>query len=310
MATNNSYFDALEVLSAEDILASSELLQAAAEEQLAGTQAYDLLFTPHNVNNLTVGYNLDAAPGLDEAVQRVPEFNEIPVGDPHAGERKYADLAKMAIGLRVSYEQRNFGTGADIQRELIGRIAEIRRANSDAAVAALEAASIEELPAAATWNTEGAAAVDDLFAADDLLAGATDANGNLFNYSAGYVWANRKTLNALKRNKQTTDLYTGDMAHANPLFAGIEQQPLIAEQFQLVADQALPDGVAYVFAASEYGSIGTRFQTGDPIFTDWYEEHGQSGYGGSTMSWRSDWVHWRDLAVRAPKGAVKITGAI
>lgn len=310
MATNNSYFDALEVLPVEDILTSSELLEAAAEELLQGTQAYDLLFTPHNVKHLTIGYNVDVAPGLDEAVQTVPEFGEIPVGDPDAGLRKYADLTKKAVGIRISKEQKDFGSGADIQRELIGRMAEVRRGNSNDALAALEAAGIEELPVAAKWNTKDALAMDDLWAADDLLAGAKDERGNLFNYSAGYVWANRKTLNALKRNKQTASLYIGDMAHANPLFAGIEQQPLIAEQFKLVADQALPDGVAYVFADSEYGSVGTRFQTGEPIFTEFYEEHGQSGHGGSTMSWRSDYAHWRALAVRAPKAAVKLTGAI
>ena len=310
MATNNSYFDALEVLPVEDILTSSELLEAAASELLVGTQAYDLLFNAHNVDHLTIGYNTDVAPGLDEAVQTVPEFGEIPVGDPDAGERKYADLTKKAIGLRISKEQRDFGTGADIQRELVGRVAEIRRGNSADAMAALEAAGIEELPVAAKWNTTDAQAVDDLWAADDLLSGAKDTRGNLFNYSAGYVWANRKTLNALKRNKQTSSFYIGDMAHANPLFAGISEQPLVAEQFKLVADQALPDGVAYVFADSEYGTVGTRFQTGDPIFTPFYEEHGQSGHGGSTMSWRSDYAHWRALAVRAPKAAVKLTGAI
>lgn len=310
MSVNNSYYDAIADLSVDDILSSSELLQAAAEEKLAGTQAYEVLFPSHNVNQLVVGYREDVAPGLDEEVQKVPEYGEIPVGDPELGLKKYADLEKFAIGLRVSYEQRNFGTGADIQRELNGRLAEIRRSNSEAAIAALNDAEIEEFPVLTKWNTPGALAGDDLFAADDLLAGARDTRGNLFNYSAGYVWANRKTLNALKRNKQVIDMYTGDMAHANPLFTPIENQPLIAEQFALMPDQALKDGEAYVFAASEYTSVGTRFQTGEPIFTDWYEESGQSGYGGKTMAWRSDWAHWRDLVVRAPKSIVKITGAI
>lgn len=310
MAEHNSYFDALETLTVEEILESSELLEAAAEELLEGTQAYDLLFNPVNVKQLTIGYNLDVAPGLDEAVQKVPEFGEIPVGDPNRGERKFADLTKHAVGIRVSYEQKSFGSGADIQRELIGRLAEVRRNNSNEAVGALADSGIEELPVSQKWNEKDAPAMDDLFAADDLLAGATDDRGNLFNYSASYVWANRRTINALKRNRQVTDLYIGDMASSNPLFKGIEQQPLIAEQFRLVADQALPDGVAYVFAGEEYGKVGSRFQTGEPIFTDWYQEEGESGYGGRTMAYRSDYAHWRALAVRAPKAIVKITGAI
>ena len=46
MSVNNSYFDAIADLSVEDVLSSSELILAASQELLAGTQAYDLLFNP------------------------------------------------------------------------------------------------------------------------------------------------------------------------------------------------------------------------------------------------------------------------
>ncbi|WP_018024091.1 hypothetical protein [Corynebacterium ulceribovis] len=312
MSVENSVFDSLADLTVSDILTSSELLEAAAAEQLIGTQAYDLLFSPEDVDSMAVAYNLDVAPALDEAVQQVAEFGEIPVGDPSRGPRKTAELSKLALGLRVSWEQRNIGaaSGTVIQRELVSRLAEIRRRNSADAVAALEAAGIEELTVDAKWTDEAAKAADDLFAADDLLASAVDANGNKFNYSAGFVWGNRRTLNGLKRNDQVVKMYTGDMASKNPLFADVANQPLIAEQFQLVADQALPDGVVYVFAGEEYGKVGTRFQIGGPRFTDWYSERGQSELGGATMAFRSDYVHFRHLAVRAPKAIVKLVGAI
>ena len=77
-----------------------------------------------------------------------------------------------------------------------------------------------------------------------------------------------------------------------------------------MADQSLDDGVAYVFAGEEYGKIGSRFQLGEPKTSDWYSEGGDSTLGGSTMSKRTDWVHWRGLGVRAPKAVVKITGAL
>lgn len=310
MTVGNSYFDDLADLSVDEIMAESDLLEAVAEEKLPGTQAYDLLFTPQQHDSLVVGYELDYAPGLDEKVQKVAEFGEIPVGDPEKAEKKYADLDKFAVGLRVSHEQRTYGSGAVIQRELLGRLAEIRRANSLAAVTALEDANIETFAAPAKWNTADALAMDDIYAADDLLAGAKDVRGNLFNYSGRYIWGNRRSLNALKRNKQVAEHYVGDMAHANPLFADIANQPLIGEQFELIMDQALEDGVVFVFADNTAGSVGTLFQTGEPVFTDWYAERGDSELGGSTMSWRSDWVHFRHLAVRAPKSIVKITGVI
>ena len=310
MSTSNSYFDDLADLSVKDILTSSELIEAAIAELMEGEQFYDLLFDPFNVGELTVGYNLDTAAGLEEEVQKVAEFAEIPVGDPLRGERRYTDLTPVGIGLRVSYQQRNFGTGSAIQRELVGRAAEIRRRNGREAIAALAGANVEELPVAAKWNTADAKAMDDLYAADDLLAGAVDDNGKRFGYSGKYALGNRRTINALKRNKQVTDMYTGDMAHADPRFTPLGQQPLIGEQFNLIVDEGMEDGETYVISDTLTGGLGTRFQTGDPLFSDWYEEGGQSGIGGPRLSWRSDHVHFRSLVVRAPKAAVKITGAI
>lgn len=312
MSVTNSYFDDLKDLSVEDILTSSELLEGAISELLEGEQSYNLIFDPFNVDQLTVGYNLDSAPGLDEEVQTVAEFAEIPVGDPARGERRFVDLLPSGIGVRVSYGQRNYTSGSAVQRELLGRAAEIRRKNGKDALAAIAAVGdqVEELPVAAKWNTADAKAMDDLYAADDLLAGAVDENGRRFGYAGKYVWGNRRTINALKRNKQVTGMYIGDMAHADPRFTPIGQQPLIGEQFYLVVDEGMADGEAYVISETLTGGIGTRFQTGEPMFSDWYEEGGQSGLGGPRLTWRSDYVHFRALAVRAPKAIVKLTGAI
>ena len=72
----------------------------------------------------------------------------------------------------------------------------------------------------------------------------------------------------------------------------------------------MEDGVAYVMSETPTGGLGTRFEAEPPRFSDWYEEGGQSGMGGPRLTWRSDYVHFRSLVVRAPKALVKITGAI
>lgn len=311
MTVENSYYDSLADLSVDDIMSSTELLDAAIAEISEGKQAYDLLFDPFNTNGkLTVSYYLDSAPSLDEKVQAVAEFGEIPVGDPVRGKKRHLDLDTVGVGIRVSLQQRKFGSGADIQRELAGRESEINRANGRAALAAIQAEDIEELPVAVKWNTGDAKAMDDLYAADDLLAGATDDNGKLFNYSGRYVWGNRRTLNALKRNKQVTDMYTGDMAHADPRFTALADQPVIAEQFLLVVDPGMADGEVYIISETNHGGIGSRFEAAAPMFSDWYEEGGASGLGGPRLSWRSDYVDFRGFGIRAPKAIVKLTGAI
>lgn len=303
----NSAFDAVGILPVVDILDNPELLEEAVTELLEGEQAYKLLFEKHDVNARAIAYHQDTAPGLDRQVQVVPEFGEIPVADPNAGEEKFAKLEKDAIGIRVSYEQRSDNDSKAVQRELKARAREIARGNANRAVNALNKADITEFPVTAPWDTEGAEALTDLYLANELIVGAKDNDGNAFDYEGNVLWVSKKTASVLKRNEEVRAAYVGDMASENPLFKSISEQPLLAGQFQIATDNSIPDGEGYLFAE---GRVGSEFQIEDPIFTPFYEEGGQSGYGGPTMSWRSDYVHERALAVRAPKSIVKMTGLL
>lgn len=305
--SNNSAFDAIGILPVVDVLENQELLDEAVTERLEGEQAYKLLFDTHEVNARAVAYQLDAAPGLDAEVKVVPEFGEIPVADPLSGEEKFAKLAKDAVGIRVSYEQRSDNDSKAVQREVAGRSREIARGNARRALAALDAAEITEFPVTASWDTADAKALTDLHLANELIVGAQDKDGNAFDYEATVLWVSKRTASVLKRNEEVSGSYIGDMASENPLFKSIADQPLLAGQFQIAADNSIPDGVGYLF---DEGRVGSEFQIEDPIFTPFYEEGGQSGYGGPTMSWRSDYVHERALAVRAPKAIVKLTGLL
>lgn len=304
---NNSAFEAIGLLPVVDVIENPELLQAAVEERLEGEQAYKLLFDTYPVDARSVAFQLDSAPGLDRQVKEVPQFGEIPVGDPLEGEDKFAKLAKDAIGIRVSYEQRKDNDSKAVQREVAARTREISRGNARRALEALEAAEITEFPVTAAWDTENAEALTDLHLANELIVGAKDNHGNPFDYEGTTIWASKKTISVFKRNPEVLGSYVGDMAAENPLFKAIGDNPLVAGQFQLAPDNSIPDGVAYLFADER---VGSEFQIEDPIVTPFYEEGGQSGYGGPNMTWRSDYVHERALAVRAPKAIVKLTGLL
>lgn len=302
---HNSAYDALSVLSVDEIIQAPELFEAAIEELIEGEQPYKLLFNTFNTTESVVKYREEMAPELDDGLQIVPEFSEIPVTDPLAElEDQFASIEAHAVGIRVSQQQRQSSRSNEVQREVLARARTIRKGNGAAALSAIEAAGIQEYRVGTPWDSEGADIREDIGLVTDLIMGATDKNGNQFGYEPDVIWANPVTINQAKRNDSVRKDFIGDMAAENPIFKKVGQNPLIGGYLQVVPDPAIPRGEAYIAVE---GAVGFEAQNGAPTTTPFYEEGGQSGLGGPTMSWRSDYVHFRGLFVPATKSIVKLT---
>ncbi|MDK6302902.1 hypothetical protein QP140_10080, partial [Corynebacterium sp. UMB9976] len=74
----------------------------------------------------------------------------------------------------------------------------------------------------------------DFLDASEVVLGAEDGDGHYFGYTPDVLLIHPMTLNLLKRNPEVQKLYIGDMAHANPLFNGISDEPLIFGNVQIV----------------------------------------------------------------------------
>jgi len=302
----NSAFDALSELPVAEILEAPELFEAAVEELIDGEQAYKTLFRPYNTDQTVVKYTEDTAPELDDEVQIVPEFGEIPVSDPLGStEEKYKSIDKYAVGIRISDEQKRRNLRNEVQKELLARARTIRIGNGKAALAALAEANIEEYAVALAWDNPDADVREDFGLVTDLILGATDANGRMFGYQPNIFWANPVTINRAMRNKTIKSDFVGDMASENPIFKKISQNPLLGGYLQVVPDLTLPVGEAYIGVEQ---AVGFEAQNGAPELTPFYEEGGNSGIGGPAMSWRSDYVHFRGMFVPSNKAIVKLTG--
>lgn len=302
---HNSAYDALSILSVDEIIEAPELFEAAIQELIEGAQAYKLLFKTFNTDSSVVKWRDEIAPELDDGLQIIPEFSEIPVTDPHDGrEEKFTAIEPHAVGIRVSQQQRQANRANEVQREVLGRARTILKGNGAAAIKALQDAEIQEYRVETPWDVRDADIREDIGMVTDLIAGATDKNGNQFGYEANILWANPVTINRAKRNESVGRDFIGDMAAENPLFKKIGQNPLIGGYLQVVPDHSIPVGEAYIGVE---GSVGFEAQNGAPTTTPFYEEGGQSGLGGPTMSWRSDYVHFRGLYVPANKAVVKLT---
>lgn len=306
MATINSAFDQLNGLSVDEMLANPSFLPEIFKESFNGEEALRLFFRDVNSNSNVIAYREATATYLEDEVENIAEYGEIPVSDPTAGEWLTKPIEKSGIGLRVSWEQRNDNDADAVLRELNARQNTLLRKDARDALSALNAAPIQELQVTTAWNNGGNAS-SDLLDAQELVLGAEDAEGHYYEYVPNVLWANPMTLTVIKRDPEMLKLYIGDMASQNPLFKAIADQPLLFGQIQLVSDFSVPKGT--LFLGSE-GVTGARVQREERQITDFYAERGESSLGGANMSYRSDAVHRRNFIIDNPKSVVKITGAV
>lgn len=307
MATTiNSAFDAIGGLSVDEMLANPSFLPEVFLNSMNGEEAQRLFFRDVTVNSNVIAYREAAPSYLEDEVENVAEYGEIPVSDPTAGDWQTTPVEKVGIGIRVSWEQRNDNDVDAVQREMTARMNTVLRKEARDAIAALDAAPVQSLAVTTAWNNGGSAA-NDLLDAQELILGATDAEGHYYEYQPNVLWVNPTTLSVIKRDADMQKLYVGDMASENPLFKGVGFQPILFDQVQVVADFSVPKGTLYLGVE---GTSGFRGQREERQMTDFYAERGDSKLGGSTMSYRSDVVHRRAFAVDAPKSVVKITGAV
>lgn len=305
MTTINSAFDRMSGLTVDEMLANPTILPEIFRESFEGEEAHRLFFRTIPSASNVVGYYEAQANFLEDDVQNVAEFGEIPVSDPSGGELQTLKLAKNGIGIRVSWEQRNDNDVDAVQREMVSRQNTLRRKDGRDALAALSAAEVQTFAAATAWNQEGSNPASDMLDSIELIQGAEDTNGNYFEYEPDVLWINPMTLTALKRNAEVQKLYIGDMAHENPLFTGISAEPLLFGNLQVVKDFTIPKGEAFLGVE---GISGFMAQREDRQVTDFYPERGDSQLGGANMSFRSDAVHRRGFGVDNPKSVVKLTG--
>lgn len=303
----NSAFDHLNGLTVDEALSNPTFIPELMLEELNGEEIQRVFFRDVNTNSNVVAFR-EAEPNyLDEDVQGVSEFGEIPIGDPLGGELKTAALQKLGVGIRVSWEQRNDNDMDAVRRELEARKNTIIRSQAREAIKAFNSASLQELRVTTAWDTPDSKPASDFLDASELILGAETEDGRYYGFTPDVLLINPMTLNLLKRNSEVQKLYIGDMAHANPLFNGISDEPLIFGNVQVVKSHFVPKDTAYLGVEQTAGFMAQREA---PMVTDFYAERGESNLGGANMSYRSDYVHRRAFAVDAPKSVVKLTNLV
>ena len=154
MTTINSAFDRLSGLTVDEMLANPTILPEIFRESFEGEEAHRLFFRTIPSASNVVGYYDAQANFLEDDVQNVAEFGEIPVSDPAGGELQTLKLEKNGIGIRVSWEQRNDNDVDAVRREMVARQNTLRRKDGRDALAALSAAKVQTFAATTAWNKD------------------------------------------------------------------------------------------------------------------------------------------------------------
>ncbi|MBM4577751.1 hypothetical protein GS452_08635 [Rhodococcus hoagii] len=124
-----------------------------------------------------------------------------------------------------------------------------------------------------------------------------------FGYSPNAILAHPRAITTLIRNDKIQSKYIGDLASENPLYKGTMTQTICGLTGSAVAVDGPDEGHVL-----ETGVAGFYSDTYPLQMTPVYEEGGNSGAGGPTMSWRSDAFRKRILGVDNPGAVFTITG--
>lgn len=305
MSTLGSIYDG-NTLTVSDIKNDPLFLQTRITEELDGKFLEELAFRNGGTNNSgVVAFRETASSYLTPGSNEVAEFAEIPTSALGLGDLHAAFARKRALGVRISYEMLHENKVDLLSQQVTALNKTMVRDSANACAAALDAAAMGNAKAAtAAWAGSGSDIIKDVFDAIETVQGATvDGNDNEYlGYEPNTLLLHPVALSKLLRDEKIQRAYIGDMAHENPIYKGLKNYQLFG--LNVATSRYIDRTKAYVLEA---GTVGFYSDTIPLTVTETYSESGNSSLGGSTMSWRTDAVIKRALAVDNPKAVAVIT---
>ena len=302
-------------LTVSEMIADPTFIPQRVVDGLQNQFLEDLFFRQAEDNKGVVAFREAAGLYLADDAEEIAEFGEIPVSAPELGPLRAAYGIKTGEAIRVSYEMINENKVDQVNRHIEALQKTVIRTGVRAVMGVFDVANIPTLQASAPWTAGDP--VKDVFDAIEMVQGATadEDVDRQFDYEPNTILLHPTSLTKLVRNEQVQKYYIGAAALDNPIFKLADGNPLFGglrdiEVFGLLrvaTSRLIPQGTAYVF---EVQGAGFKSDTMPLTATPLYSEGGDSPLGGPTMSWRSDLVRKRAIAVDNPKAVVKLTGIV
>ncbi|MGW5377446.1 phage major capsid protein [Nocardia sp. NPDC003999] len=244
---------------------------------------------------------------LDDDVQDVAEFGEIPVSSGQLGLPRVAFATKRALGVRVSKEMIDENRIDQVNKQMVGLKNTFVRANDRAARALLGSAAVPTLAVSDPWDDPAGKPRTDLARAIEQIATAAPAEATAdeaYGFEPDTIVINHGLLATLMDNEQILKVYNGNVAGESIAYTGALPAEIMG--LRVIKSRTVPIDRVLVL---ERGTIGFYSDTRPLQFTPLYPEGGGPN-GGPRETWRSDASHKRAIGLDQPKAGLWLTGLV
>lgn len=244
---------------------------------------------------------------LDQDVQDVAEFGEIPVSSGQLGIPRTAYAVKKALGIRVSKEMIDENDIDAVNKQMTGLRNTFIRANDRMAKTLLQSAAVPTLPVSTAWDAVGGKPRTDIVRAIEQVTTAAPAEATAdeyYGFQPDTLVVHPALLATLMDNEQILKVYNGNVANESIAYTGAIPGSLLG--LSVIQSRTFPVNKALIL---ERGTVGFYSDTRPLQFTALYPE-GNGPNGGPRETWRSDATHKRVMGLDQPTAAIWLTGLV
>ncbi|QFG09632.1 major capsid protein [Gordonia phage Pipp] len=244
---------------------------------------------------------------LDDDVQDVAEFGEIPVSAGRLGLPRAAYATKKALGVRISKEMIDENKIDAVNKQITGLRNTFVRANDRGAKALFSSPAVPTMPVTEPWDDPLGKPRTDLAKAIEEISTATPdeaTEDEFYGFEPDTIVLHPGLLATLMDNEQILKVYQGNVANESIAYTGAI--PGLLMGLNVIKSRTFPVNKALIL---ERGTVGFYSDTRPLQFTTLYPEGGGPN-GGPRETWRSDASHKRAIGLDQPKAALWLTGLV
>ncbi|ATN90818.1 major capsid protein [Gordonia phage Lysidious] len=244
---------------------------------------------------------------LDDDVQDVAEFGEIPVSAGRLGLPRAAYATKKALGVRISKEMIDENKIDAVNKQITGLRNTFVRANDRGAKALFSSPAVPTMPVSEPWDDPLGKPRTDLAKAIEEISTATPdeaTEDEYYGFEPDTIVLHPGLLATLMDNEQILKVYQGNVANESIAYTGAI--PGLLMGLNVIKSRTFPVDKALIL---ERGTVGFYSDTRPLQFTTLYPEGGGPN-GGPRETWRSDASHKRAIGLDQPKAALWLTGLV
>ncbi|WP_411815497.1 hypothetical protein [Gordonia sp. SND2] len=254
-----------------------------------------------------VGYREGDPTFLDDDVQDIAEFGEIPVSSGQLGIPRMAYAVMKALGIRVSKQMIDENDIDAVNKQMTGLKNTFIRANDRGARTLLQSAAVPTMPVSAAWDDTAGKPRTDIARGIEKVATARPAEATedeYYGFQPDTLVVHPGLLAILMDNEQILKVFNGNVANESIAYTGAIPGQLMG--LSVIQSRAFPVDKVLML---ERGTVGFYSDTRPLQFTELYPE-GNGPNGGPRETWRSDASHKRAMGLDQPKAALWLTGLV